>query len=199
MPIHAPGSRLFSTLPLNIHKESGATGGRKESNISLNVVPFVDMMTILVCFLLMTFSASGEILVSPKNLQLPDALNKAQLRLAPVIVISQDVISFNGEGVAEPHRVEASTAAEWRISQLFDVLTQEKTRFERHFNELPKPEQERCHPDAVETTPSERCLRGLLILQADKNTSTKVINRVLKTAFAAQYHNIMFAINSRSK
>jgi hypothetical protein len=40
-------------------------------------------------------------------------------------------------------------------------------------------------------------MRGFLILQADKLVDAKVLNRVLKTAYAAEYPNIMFAINQR--
>jgi hypothetical protein len=40
-------------------------------------------------------------------------------------------------------------------------------------------------------------LQGLLILQADRETSAKVLNRVIKTAYAAEYPNIMFAVNRR--
>ena len=43
-----------------------------------------------------------------------------------------------------------------------------------------------------------KCLDGLAILQADKRVTAKVINRVLKTANAAGYINIMFAVERRS-
>jgi hypothetical protein len=36
-------------------------------------------------------------------------------------------------------------------------------------------------------------------LQADKTTSAKVINRIIKTSYAAEYNNVMFAINQRSR
>ncbi|HYQ81724.1 MAG TPA: biopolymer transporter ExbD, partial [Anaeromyxobacteraceae bacterium] len=49
------------------------SGGRKNTNAELNVVPMVDMMTMLVIFLLQQFSATGEVLFMQKDIKLPDA------------------------------------------------------------------------------------------------------------------------------
>ncbi|RMH42985.1 MAG: hypothetical protein D6689_06400 [Deltaproteobacteria bacterium] len=212
MPVHEPGPRLFSSIPFK-HLGGGAKGGgRKSANVSLNVVPFVDMMTILVTFLLMTFSATGEIIMAQKGVTLPDASNKDQLRRAPVIVISPDSISFNGEGMGDPRAIDADTSMEWKIVDLYERLRAEKTSFEMNFDKMPDAERKRCQCPAGtyfdetkgncepgDPPPNALCLRGLLILQADKATSAKVIGRVLKTAYAADYQNIMFAINTRSR
>jgi biopolymer transport protein ExbD len=198
MPVHAPGSRLYSSIPFK-HLGGARGGGRKASNVSLNVVPFVDMMTILVTFLLMTFSASGEIIMSQKGVDLPDATNKDDLRKAPVIVISRDAITFNGEGMGDPRALEADASMEWKIIELYERLRAEKTLFEMNFDLLSEAEKDKCRTAQPASDPKNLCLRGLLILQADKSTSAKVINRVLKTAYAADYTNVMFATNARAK
>jgi hypothetical protein len=213
MAIHAPGPRLYSSVPFK-HLAGGGHGGgggRKSANVSLNVVPFVDMMTILVTFLLMTFSASGEIIMAQKGVTLPNATNKDELRRAPVIVISPDAITFNGEGMGDPRAIEADISMEWKVVELYERLRAEKTSFEMNFDQMSDVEKKkcRCSPGQYydgtsdscqpgEPPPTSACLRGLLILQADKGTSAKVINRVLKTCYAADYRNIMFAINLRS-
>lgn len=211
MTIHEPGSRLFSSIPFKFL--GGAKGtGKKQTDIYLNVVPFVDMMTILTTFLLMSFSASGEIIMAQKGVKLPDATNKSQLRKAPVIVISPDAITFNGEGMGDPRALDVDTSMEWKIVELYERLRAEKTAFEMHFDQMSDGEKKkcRCPPgswysanddrcEPGEAPPTQMCLRGLLILQADKRTSAKVINRVLKTCYAADYRNIMFAINQRSR
>lgn len=212
MSIHAPGPRLYSSVPFKHLAGGGHGGGRKSSNVSLNVVPFVDMMTILTTFLLMTFSATGEIIMSQKGVTLPDATNKDQLRKAPVIVISPDAITFNGEGMGDPRALEADTSMEWKIVELYERLRAEKTSFEMNFDQMSDGEKKKCRCPAGtyfnesedncapgEPPPNAMCLRGLVILQADKATSAKVINRVLKTSYAADYRNIMFAINQRSR
>jgi len=212
MPVHAPGPRLYSSIPFQHLAGGGKGGGRKSANVSLNVVPFVDMMTILTTFLLMTFSATGEIIMSQKGVTLPDATNKDQLRKAPVIVVSPDAITFNGEGMGDPRALEADTSMEWKIVELYERLRAEKTAFEMNFDQMSDGEKKKCRCPAGsycsesgdrcepgDPPPTAMCLRGLLILQADKGTSAKVINRVLKTSYAADYRNIMFAINQRSR
>ena len=198
MPVHTPGPRLYSSVPFKFLGGAKGGGGRKSANVALNVVPFVDMMTILVCFLLMTFSASGEIIMSQKGVTLPDATNKDELRKAPVIVITADSITFNGEGMGDPRAIDDDNSMEWKIVELYERLRAEKTAFEMNFDQLSETEKEKCRSAQPSTDATQMCLRGLLILQADKATSAKVINRVLKTAYASDYHNIMFAINQRA-
>jgi biopolymer transport protein ExbD len=199
MPIQEPGPRLFSSIPFKYLGGHGGAGARKATNIELNVVPFIDMMTVLTCFLLMTFSASGEIIMAQKGVQLPDATNKNELRKAPVIVVSADSITFNGEGMGDPRALEADMSMEWKIVELYERLRAEKTAFEMNFDQLSDGEKAKCRDPVPSRNANEMCLRGLIILQADKQTSAKVINRVLKTAYAADYRNIMFAINSRNR
>jgi biopolymer transport protein ExbD len=212
MSVHTPGPRLFSSIPFKHLAGGGHGGGRKSSNVSLNVVPFIDMMTVLTCFLLMTFSATGEIIMAQKGVTLPDATNKDQLRKAPVIVISPDAITFNGEGMGDPRALDTDTSMEWKVVELYERLRAEKTAFEMNFDQMSDIEKKkcRCAPGTYykasddrceqgEPPPAAMCLRGLLILQADKGTTAKVINRVLKTSYAADYRNIMFAINQRSR
>jgi biopolymer transport protein ExbD len=74
MPVRIAGPRLYRSVKFE-HLVHGAAGGHgpKASNIALNLTPFVDMMTILVTFLLMVFSSTGEILQAQKGLDLPMA------------------------------------------------------------------------------------------------------------------------------
>ena len=55
--MHRPGPRLKTMAPLAFVK--AGSGGRKSGYAELNLTSMVDMLTILVVFLLQTFSASG--------------------------------------------------------------------------------------------------------------------------------------------
>jgi biopolymer transport protein ExbD len=181
MPIHAPGPRLFESIPF---KHLGGKGkhGQKSVMASLNLTALVDMMTMLVVFLLMTFSATGEILMVQKGLTLPDAAQKEELKRAPIVCITADAITFNGEPMADPRTLIADTSMEWKIVELYERLKVEKQQLELSTNDEQKNQ-----------------LRGLLILQADKGVDAKVLNRVMKTCYAAEYPNIMFAVNQRAR
>jgi len=195
MPVHTAGSRLGHSIPFKhlaqLHGGGGHGGGG--GNVHLNLTPFVDMMTILVTFLLMVFSASGEILTAQAGLELPAAAQKAQIQQAPVISITQQAIMFNNEHMIETESVESDTSPQWKVVELFERMKQEKQLFNLNFANLPDMEQDRCrNPQPNDPL---KCIDGLAILQADRRTSAKVINRVIKTANAAGYTSILFAVD----
>src|SRR5574338_459723 len=100
MPVHKGGPRLYRSVPFKHLGKGSATGGSKSQNISLNLVPFVDTMTILVTFLLIVFSSSGELLKAQKGLELPEAVSKDTLQEAPILIITKTDVSFMGTQVA---------------------------------------------------------------------------------------------------
>jgi biopolymer transport protein ExbD len=198
MPVHTPGPRLYSSIGFKhlANKEHG--GAKGGGNVNLNLTPFVDMMTILVTFLLMVFSASGEILTQQAGMELPAAVQQADLQQAPVITVTIQSITFNNLHMAETQSVIDDQAGQWKIGELFDTMQQERQRFKMRFDTLSDEERRRCDRTPDPSDPL-KCLDGLAILQADKRVTAKVINRVLKTANAAGYTNIMFAVERRSR
>lgn len=196
MAIRIPGPRLLSAVPFKHLARIDNGGTKQNANIDLNLTPFVDMMTILVTFLLMVFSASGEILTHQAGLELPMADQQKEIQRAPVIIITEQSITFNGEHMAEVDALTAEDSTQWKIVELFERLKVEKKLFELGFDDLPESQRKRCTEPRADDT--QQCERGLAILQADKDTKAKVLNRVLKTANAAGYVNIMFAVDRQS-
>jgi biopolymer transport protein ExbD len=199
MAIHAAGPRLFSSIPFR-HIGAGAKGARKAQNVYLNVTPFVDMMTILVTFLMMVFSASGELISVQRGLVLPNATRKEELKKAPILIVTRDAITFNGQLMGNPTEIMNDTSMEYKIVQLYDRLRAEKQAFlAQGMDKLSEVERGYCENPPADPKPEQVCLNGLLILQADKGSQAKVINRILKTAYDAEYPNIMFAVNRRER
>ena len=198
MPVHPAGSRLYSSIPFR-HLAAGGNI-RKAQNVYLNVTPFVDMMTILVTFLMMVFSASGELISVQRGMVLPNATRKEELKKAPILIVTRDAITFNGQPVGDPNAIMADSSMEHKIIELYDRLRAEKTSFRMNgFDKLSDVEREYCQNPKPNPEPQQVCLDGLLIMQADKDTNAKVINRILKTAYDAEYPNIMFAVNRRER
>lgn len=183
MPIHVPGPRLFSSIPFK-HLANKHAQGRKSPVANLNLTAMVNMMTMLVVFLLSTFSATGELLLSQKGVILPEALNDKDLKRAPIISITHDEIAFKGDRVASTTQIaEEEPTGEWKILELYDRLQIARAEFERE--DIPEDKKQE--------------MRGLIILQADKTVNAKVLNRVMKTAYAAEYTDVMFAITKKAK
>lgn len=197
MPVHKPGPRLFNSIPFHHLAQVKGSGG-KAVNVSLNVTPFVDMMTILVTFLLMVFSTSGELISAQRGLTLPDATRKEALKKAPILIVTADAITFEGVQMADPKAIMTESSMDMKIPELYDRLRQEKNNFMTPgggFEKLSKKEKGYCNNPPKVPKPEEICLNGLLILQADQSTPAKVLNKVIKTANLAEFPNIMFAVN----
>ena len=95
----------------------------------LNLTSMVDMLTILVVFLLQTFSASGELLTVSKNITLPEAVNFRDLEQAPIIAVSRDSVTLNGDPKADSQELSRENTVDWKIPQLHDDLVVLKNNF----------------------------------------------------------------------
>src|SRR5580704_1623222 len=147
MPVHAAGPRLYRSVKFrHLVKKSGSVSTARASNISLNLTPFVDMMTILVTFLLMVFKASGQLLQAQSGLELPTAQSPKQLQLAPVIIVTKNEIAFDGQHVASTDEVLRDDSPTFKIDALYDRLdaAAKKIKEDVAMGHLPKNLQEGC-------------------------------------------------------
>lgn len=209
MPVHAGGPRLYKSVKFE-HLAKNA-GGARASNVSLNLTPFVDMMTILVTFLLMVFSATGEILQAQRGLELPLAARASQLQQAPIVIVSKTeiVVILQEAESAMPRTLQIATvdtvlrdqSPTWKIDALHEVL---KAAYEDiHNNRIPtgrgydKDQIAACDREKQGLPPIEGkplCPDGLAIVQADKETDARVINMVVNTARGAGFEKLLFAV-----
>src|SRR5450631_3354904 len=130
MPIHPPHAHLYNSVNLEVAKAKLGHAGRKSLYAPLNLVAYIDMMTMLVIFLLMSFSASGEILFVQKNITLPDAQNWSDLERAPVIGVTRDVVTLDGRQVATGEDLlKDSATGDMKITELHDELVTAKNNY----------------------------------------------------------------------
>src|SRR5437868_7520816 len=100
MAIVAPGKRPGVRLEHSKVFGKKFVRAKKLGYASLMLTSLVDMFTIIVIFLLMNFSANGEVLYMSKDIKLPEAFHGAQIERAPVISVSNDAVTFYGRQVA---------------------------------------------------------------------------------------------------
>ena len=203
MPVHSAGPRLYHSVPFkHIVKKTGTAGsGARATNISMNLTPFVDMMTMLVCFLLMVFSSTGQLLQAQKGLELPMAESRDTLQIAPVIIVTKDQISFQGEGVATVESVLRDDSPTFKIDALFEKLDAKAKELKADIDggKLPKDLAKACEDakQSIRPTPGHICPDGLAILQADESTDARLINKIVNTAKAAGFDNLLFAVKNK--
>jgi len=202
MPVHSAGPRLYRSVPFkHLVKKSGSTAGQRAANISLNLTPFVDMMTILVTFLLMVFSSTGQLLQAQKGLELPIAESRDTLQQAPVIIVTKTEITYQGQLVATTDSVLKDDSPTFKIDALYERLdaAAKKIKEDVGLGKMPKELAKACE-DAkqnIRPQPGKICPDGLAILQADEATDVRLINKIVNTAKAAGFDNLLFAVKNK--
>ena len=185
MAIKKPGPHLGHGIGLkNIQKAVGH--GKRSVYAALNLTPMIDMFTMIVIFLLMTFSASGEIIMIQKDLKLPDATQFSQLEQAKVIAITSPegdprggVVTLDGREVATVRELAESESPDWKIPRLAEGLEESK-----HNCKL-------LHPDDAD----QMC--SFVIVQCDKKIEFKVLKKIMYSAGLAGFSNVNFAIKEK--
>jgi biopolymer transport protein ExbD len=180
MPIRAPRPHLYNSVNLEGVKARLTHAGRKSVYEALNLVAYIDMMTMLVIFLLMSFSATGEIFFITKNIVMPEAQNWTALERAPVIGMTKEVVTLDGKQVATSDDLNKDSATgDAKINELYETLVILKNNYKL------------VHP----TEP----FNGIVIIQADKGVEFKALKKVMYSAATAGYNNVNFAVKSRVK
>ena len=175
MPIVAPGKR-----PAKRFEKSRILGGKmgrghKSLNADLNVVPMVDMMTMLVIFLLQQFSSTGEVMYMQKDIKLPDAQHGQLIEVAPVVAISSQQVVVTGVKVADIPDLDRDSGY-LNIPALEERLRDEKKKWE-----------------FIHQNDPEKKWDGLVNIQADKAVPFRIVKRVMYSCGVAGYFNVNFA------
>ncbi len=178
MPVHQPGRVLLHHIPLKFVRNRVAGGGRKAVDVPIALIPFIDFLMVVVIFLLMSFSASGELLAQQKSIKMPDAANSVALEVAPIVSIDARVVALDGRRM-----VDVPSLAQSPQTERIEKLIQDLETLKRNWSIL--------HPS--EPFP------GTVILQADRNVDFRVIKKVMFSVSQAGYSNISFAVNKKSK
>ncbi len=174
MTIHTPGKRLLHAIPLKFVNDRVAGGHRKSTDVPIALVPFIDFLIVLVVFLLMSFSASGELLTQRQGLTMPTAIHVEDMEMAPIVSIDAQLVMLNNRRMADTRTLADNPNLE-RIEQ----LVQDLETLKRNWAVL--------HPREQFT--------GVVILQADINVDFRVIKKVMFSAAQAGYTNVSFAVN----
>lgn len=176
MPIHKPGKVLLHNVHLKFVHNKVAGGGRKGVDTPIALIPFIDFLIVLVVFLLLSFSATGELLAQQPNLKMPSAAETTILEVAPIIAINPFVVTLDGRRIADTQTLAQSAEVE-RI----ETLVQQLEQLKRNWDVL--------HPNDE--------FPGTVIVQADEKIDFRVIKKVMFSTAQAGYANVSFAVNKK--
>jgi biopolymer transport protein ExbD len=175
MPIVQPGKRPAPRFLKSRVFGGKMARGRKAVNAELNVVPMVDMMTMLVIFLLQQFSSTGDVMYMQKDIKLPEARHGQMIEVAPVVAVSAEQVVVTGQKVADISDLDRDPGY-LNIPALEERLRDEKKRW-----------------DFIHQNDPTTKWDGLVNIQADQKVPFRIVKRVMYSCGVAGYFNLNFA------
>lgn len=171
MPIRTPGRRPGSGVALRIVKRSIDVKSTRALSQSLNLTSLIDFMSVLVIFLLMNFSADGDLSQNAPDVVPPEAQAGSVIVRKPIIAISETHVTFEG-AIVESSRVVMSETDDYLLPKLAEALKREQENF-KLFNPG-KP------------------FKGEVIIMAHEKLPYKLVRRVFVAAAKAGFPNIAY-------
>ncbi len=187
MAIYKPGQRhRYHNLLKRKSTKRGVTA-------ILSLTAMVDLFTVLVIFLLQSYSTTGEIIFIPKEVILPKANRVNDLKPSVVVTISSKEVLIDRTKVATFEEVEAAT--DWVIPNLRDQV---RVLLEKAKLEQDAKLQNRIK-NAVDKTLGKEDLEDpnawrKVTLQADKNIDYLSLKKIMYSIYEAGGGPINFAV-----
>jgi biopolymer transport protein TolR len=141
------------------------------------LVPFIDMMTILVVFLL-AHTAEVDILPNTKNISIPQSLSDRKPNAAVVVMVTKDSVYVDGNLVGSLAEVAANQGP---------VFTPLKTAL--------MAQNDRILAGAQKTDASKR----EVTIMGDKDIPYSVLKKIMLTCSDAEYGKVSFAVVERER
>jgi len=168
---------------------AGVDVGGKDS-FSLNLYPMLDVFSILIVFLLMNFSVSGESAEVSANLELPQSSVKLSLDSAATVAITKSDIVIQG-GLSIPLTRDSQDVVDIYKKDGQGAIRKAYDEFKklRAQNETLKNRQKNLGLTSADIS--------TLVMQADKSIPYRIIKRVLASAQQAEFIAWKFAVQKK--
>ena len=148
---------------------------RRHGGSHYALIPFIDMMTILVVFLL-AHTAEVDILPNTKNIQIPQSLSERKPSAAVVVMITKDSVYVDGVLVGSLQAVVANQGP--FFAPLKTALMAQNDRSLRGQTDIAKRE---------------------VTIMGDKSTPYSVLKKIMMTCSEAEYGKVSFAVVERER
>src|SRR5271170_3307211 len=141
------------------------------------LIPFIDMMTILVVFLL-AHTADVDILPNSKNIAIPQSISDRKPSAAVVVMITKDSVLVDGKLVGSVAEVAANPG------QVFAPLKAALT----------------AQNDLILSTAQQQDIsKREVTIMGDKSIPYSVLKKIMLTCSDAEYGKVSFAVVERER
>jgi len=149
---------------------------RHKAAFELNLIPLIDILSVMVSFLLV-YSTEVEVIQNSKGIEIPQSIAEASPHHSVVVMITKTDLFVQGERIAAVSDVRSEPAA--IVPALRDALKR---------------------PMLVGTEMTERDLSAREItIMADKSLPYEVLKKVMATCTDADYGRISLAVMQKDK
>ena len=149
---------------------------RHRADAELNLVPFIDILTVMVAFLLV-YATQVEVIHNGKAIPLPESIARQAPHPTVIVTVTKSDIYVQGQRVATIPQVMAQTGDE--IASLGAAL--------------------RSPAVVGATTPAAASAHRELTIMADKTLPYEVLKKVMSTCTGADYSHIALAVLEKEK
>ena len=156
----------------NIARSTTNRERRERAEAELNLIPLIDIMSVMVAFLLV-YSADVEVIQNSKGVEVPQSVTEVLPKHSVVVMITKDQLFVQGELVTSVEAIHGSPAQ--MIAPLRAVL------------ERPSLARE-GEPEVIDVASREITVLG------DKSLPYDVVKKVMATCTAASYGKISLAV-----
>ena len=154
----------------NIARSSAQRDSRQRAEAELNLIPLIDIMSVMVAFLLV-YSADVEVIQNGKNVQIPQSIAEQKPKDSVVVMITKNQLFVQGELIASIDEIRAAKTA------LIDPLSAVLRR-----------------PLRVEGGAESDLTEREITVIADKSLPYEVVKRVMSTCTSEGYGHISLAV-----
>jgi biopolymer transport protein ExbD len=149
---------------------------RSHGGSHMALVPFIDMLTMLVVFLLL-HSSEVEILPNTKNITIPQSIAEIKPRETVVVMVTTEDLLVNGRVIAKVADLRANTTQ--LIIEPLRLALKEQT------------------DSSLRSAAQDDLADREVTIMGDKGTPFMVLKRVMATATAADYGKVSLAVIQR--
>lgn len=154
---------------------NGSTRTRR-GTVSLRLTSMIDMFTILLVFLLKSYSAEGDIMTMAKDLRLPESTSQKSPAVMSVVAVTRDWVLVDGRPI---ERIETILQSD---KMLIMPLHAELLRL-------------RTLSEGIGQLSTQMAgFRGNIAIQGDKDITFDLLKRIMLTCGQVGYNNMNLAV-----
>lgn len=149
---------------------------RNRADAELNLIPMIDILSVMVSFLLV-YATEVEVVQNSKGIEIPQSISEQRPRLTVVVMMTKEDLFVQGERVASINDIRTGNST--IIAPLRDALKR---------------------PTVVGAAMSEKQIAEREItVMADKTIPYEVLKKVMSTCTDADYGRVSFALLQKEK